>query len=151
MLIEWFRFVSNDVATLSIISIDKQFFGFGLEDAYQKIKIPGKTRIAAGTYDIHLRDAGGMNIRYAKKFSDFHEGMLWVQDVKNFEWIYHHIGNNAKHTEGCGLVGYGCNRDTMTIQTSTKAYSDYYKIIVDAARRKELKVTYIDGDRKNDF
>lgn len=77
-----------------------------LEDEHRDVKVPKETRIPAGVYRIRLRAAGSMHERY-KRFPD-HAGMLWLQDVPGFEWIYIHIGNREDQTEGCILVGDGC-------------------------------------------
>ena len=112
--------------------VDKLFHCFTCEDEHRDIKISGETRISAGTYEINLRDEGGMTKRYAKKF-DFHQGMLWLQDVPGFQFIYIHIGNNEKNTAGCILVGLGAScRNGNTVQDSTLAYTDLYLMVTEA-------------------
>jgi len=99
-----------------------------LEDIHREEKIYGETAIPAGTYELKLRHEGGFDVRYKRKFSAMHKGMLWLQDVPGFEWIYIHVGNYAKDTEGCILVGNKANESY--IEQSVSAYKRIYPKIV---------------------
>ena len=63
-----------------------------------------------------------------------HRGMLHLQDVPNFLWIYLHMGSTDDHTAGCPLVGYGTRlvMDEVQVTSSTAAYKDLYMMIVAA-------------------
>jgi hypothetical protein len=141
------RYLSNEEATLSRIYLDGVFFCFGLEDQYQEVKVKDETRIPAGTYKIKLRTAGGLTKRYAKRYS-FHKGMLHLQHVPNFTYVYIHTGNNDDHTSACLLVGLGRSEENFTVSSSRIAYSRLYKAVVDAAEKDDLTITYEDNDRK---
>lgn len=83
-----------------------------------------------------------MNDQYSKKY-DFHKhGMLWLQNVKDFEYVYIHVGNTEKDTLGCILVGLGVNLvpGGGTIARSGEAYRQIYPLITDAILKGE-KVT----------
>ena len=83
----------------------------------------------AGVYQIKLRNAGGMTQRYAQKF-EFHQGMLHLQDVPGFTWIYLHPGNTDDHTSGCILLGDGVMQNLTRegrLIDSTAAYERIYK------------------------
>ena len=142
------RFLHNEEATLSRVLLDGEQFCFGLEDQPQEEKVMNETRIPAGTYDIKLRDEGGMTKRYAERY-DFHEGMLHVQNVEGFSWIYIHVGNTDDHTSGCLLVGHTRNEDNFTIGNSRAAYSDLYQAVVEAAKDDDLTIEYIDEDMED--
>jgi hypothetical protein len=101
-----------------------------LEDQKREHKVYGETRIPAGFYSLKLRKEGGMNARYSAKFGVFHCGMIWLQDVPMFEYVYIHVGNTARDTEGCILVGLGL--DTDKIVRSKDAYTRIYPPIVKA-------------------
>ena len=140
MIISVDRFTSDNESTLSIINIDEVFECFGLEDEYREIKIPGETRIPSGEYKVTLRDEGGMTKRYAEKYPDMHKGMLWLQNVPNFTWVYIHVGNMDDHTEGCILTGGGCDarQNAMKTTSSSLAYKALYSKVVDAAEAGNL-------------
>lgn len=124
------RYTARTDSTGGNLYVDDIFHCYTCEDEQRDIKIAGETRIPSGTYEIKLRDEGGMTQRYAQKF-DFHQGMLWLQDVPGFEWVYIHVGNDDDDTEGCVLVGYSADISTGEVRVfqSKKAYSDLYKKI----------------------
>ncbi len=139
------RYLSNNEATLGKLYLDDAFFSYCLEDQPQEVKVMDETRIPAGKYEIKLRNAGSISPKYAARY-DFHKGMLWLQDVPDFEWVYIHTGNTDDHTSGCLLVGYTRNEDMFTIGSSRDAYSDLYQAVVDAAENNDLTIEYFDED-----
>ena len=143
------RFTSNADATLSTIWVDGAFECFGLEDAYHALKIPGQTRIPAGTYRVTLRDEGGMTRKYANRFPRIHRGMLWLRDVPGFDWVYFHVGNRHEDTEGCILVADGADArpGNMHVPYSTGAYERLYAAVAEAADQDRLTAEIIDRDR----
>lgn len=146
MIITVDRVKSDNDATLSIISVDKVFECFGLEDEYREAKVPKETRIPDGLYNIEVRTVGGFDNRYRKKFG-FHRGMLHVVGVPGFDYILVHIGNTEKNTDGCLLVGAGANTvNELTIQSSKIAYSNLYKKVIESALAGNLKIQYVDND-----
>lgn len=100
-----------------------------MEDGRRKVKIAGRTRIPAGTYTIRLRTEGGLTQKYQQKFPDIHQGMLWLQDVPGFEWVYLHVGNTHEDSEGCILVGESINYETGFQGESVSAYRNLYPLI----------------------
>jgi len=117
------RIVSDDDSTIGTLLMDGAFAGFTCEDEFRLVKVPKETRIPAGRYEIKLRKHSDMLERYEAKFGPWHTGMLWLQDVPNFEWIYIHIGNTERHTAGCILVGDGAMTGSeMRIIQSTECY-----------------------------
>ncbi|MCP4766832.1 MAG: hypothetical protein GY875_11240 [Gammaproteobacteria bacterium] len=143
------RFVSDSDSTISRVLVDGRFICFGLEDEYREDKIPSETRIDAGTYDVRLRTEGGFHQRYQNRFGDMHRGMLHVQDVPEFEYILIHVGNTDEDTAGCLLVGEDAitTQGEMRVNMSRSAYQKLYPIVVDAADRDDLQITYQDNDR----
>lgn len=115
--------------TLGALYIDEEFCCFTLEDAIRKTKVLGKTAIPEGTYDIQLRKGSPMAKRYDQNYHGIgHNGMLWLKNVPNFEWIYFHPGNNHTDTEGCILVGDSVvlGQNVTTIGRSRVAYQRLY-------------------------
>ena len=65
MEIEVLRYSDNGESTLGLLKVNGKFFCYTLEDQYQEVKVKHQTRIPEGTYNITLRDAGGMTKSYA--------------------------------------------------------------------------------------
>jgi len=130
-----------------MISIDGVFECFGLENEHRIDKVPGETRIPRGFYSINLRTVGGFHANYSGRFPQFHEGMLQVMDVPNFEYILIHVGNTDDDTAGCLLTG--CNANTspsLSVGYSLKAYKRIYSKVIEAAKAKDLTIEYWDND-----
>jgi hypothetical protein len=105
MNLELIRYGYGKDSTLGRLLVDGEFECFTLEDERREVKVFGETCIPAGRYEIKLRDEGGMHQRHLDRVPELHQGMLWLQDVENFTYIYLHIGNKEKHTNGCPLTG----------------------------------------------
>jgi len=138
MYIQLVRLKDDGHSTIGTVHVDGKFECFSLEDSHNEPKIYGQTRIPAGTYNIKLRIEGGMSSRYTRKFIQ-HKGMLWLQDVNNFKWVYIHIGNDEEDTDGCILVGKGCNTSGtgQTISSSKLAYLALYEKAVEQLENGE--------------
>ena len=129
------RFNKGTDSTTGLLFIGKgsakYFHSFSLEDEQRSVKVMNETRIPAGRYQIKLRNEGGMTKRYADRYPDVHKGMLHLQNVEGFKYVYIHIGNDDDDTSGCILVGYNATSDTVhgggTIGRSGDAYLDLYK------------------------
>jgi len=105
---------------------------FTMEDQPNEPKVPGETRIPAGRYRVLVRREGGMHSRYGVKFP-WHQGMLWLQDVPDFKWVYIHPGNYDDDTEGCILPGDGAISNVPErgmVTRSVGAYERLYKKIL---------------------
>jgi len=139
MLIELTRLQDNGKSTIGVMKLDGIFEAFSLEDTFNESKIDGKTRIPDGEYKIKLRNEGGMTKHYKAKYGDEHEGMLHLQDVPNFKYIYIHTGNSHEHTDGCILIGTACNsnKDRQTVTGSVLKYKKTYAKILDAIKNGE--------------
>ena len=118
-----------------------------LEDQFNEPKVPGETRIPPGRYQIKFRDEGGMIQRYKARYP-WHRGMLWLQDVPDFTFVYIHVGNKDDDTDGCLLVGDGQRSNVPergTIQTSANAYRRLYeKIAAELDAGQEVWITVED-------
>jgi len=131
------RISSGIEATLGImheVMDHPRFICYVLEDQYNDPKIPGETRIPEGRYQIKLRTEGDMNKRYSKRFP-WHRGMLWLQNVPDFTYIYIHVGNKDDDSEGCLLVGDGQISnvtDRGQVVNSVTAYTRLYNLIVES-------------------
>jgi len=125
------RYSDNRESTLGLLYMDTKFQCYTLEDTFREEKIPGETRIDGGLYEITLRTEGGMHDSYKKRFP-IHEGMLWLRNVTDFEYVYIHYGNRKKDTSGCILVGNAANNNAIEdgfISNSIDTYIALYSQI----------------------
>lgn len=149
MKIDVIRFSSAETSTLGLLFLDGSFECYTLEDGFHKVKIPGKTRIPAGTYAIAFRNYGTHNERYLKKYgNDFHHGMLEVMRVEGFTDILIHKGNTGGDTAGCLLVGDGANNNQTKdgfISNSGPAYEHLYpKVAAELLAGNGVSICYHD-------
>jgi len=141
VLLELWRFSSQQDSTLGCLlhkdqpGDDPRFLCFTLEDEYRTVKIYGETRIPNGDYLLGLRKEGSFDARYAARFPQFHEGMLQILNVPNFEYVLIHCGNRDDDTAGCILVGDSSQQNVTEegfIGGSSAAYSRIYPLIASA-------------------
>lgn len=137
MYIQLLRLRDNGSDTIGTMHVDGKFECFTLEDKHNDVKVYGQTRIPSGTYNIVLRKEGGMTRRYKEKYGNNHKGMLWLQDVPGFEYVYIHIGNDEEDTLGCILLGETCDSGSGTVGRSRIAYQNFYRDAIDALDRNE--------------
>ena len=70
----------------------------------------------------------------------WHRGMLWLQNVPDFTFIYIHVGNKDDDSEGCLLVGDGQISNVVErgqVTNSVTAYRRVYSHIMDAMNAGE--------------
>ena len=153
MKLQVLRFSSESDSTNGLlldVTDGINFLAYTLEDEYRKKKKSKETRIPAGTYEIKLRNEGGFNQRYSKKYSSIHRGMLHIIDVPGFEYILIHVGNSDEHTAGCLLVGDSQENNQINkngfIGSSGNAYKRVYPLIADAVESEGVTIEYIDLD-----
>lgn len=142
------RLGGDDTATISALyigeGVSKYLFCGIIEDEFRAVKVSGETRIPAGTYEIKLNRVGGMNEKY-KKYP-WHKGMLELQDVPNFDFIYIHTGNDEEDTDGCLLPNYKLDFEGMRGENSFECYKDLYLEIIAAINDDEqVFITINDG------
>ena len=163
MRLQVLRFSSQEDSTSGLlfdITNGIEFLCYTLEDEYRKDKIMKETRVPSGTYDILLRDEGGMTKRYAKKYRGMHKGMLCVHNAPDwkivtsdmsFQYVLIHVGNTDEHTAGCLIIGDTQENNVIVkdgfIGKSVQAYKRVYPHIVQALEDGEkVTITYTDLD-----
>lgn len=137
-MLKLIRYWDNKESIIGLLFLNDKFLCYTLENTHRDIKVMGNTCIPEGTYEIKLRTEGGHHQRYSEMFKEDHEGMLWLQDVDNFQWILIHIGNKKDDTDGCILLGDTVNNNSIDdgfIGASKPSYIRVYKDIVN-----ELKI-----------
>ena len=153
MKLQVLRFSSESDSTNGLlldVTDGINFLAYTLEDEYRKKKRSKETRIPAGTYEIKLRNEGGFNQRYSKRYPSIHRGMLHIIDVPGFEYILIHVGNSDEHTAGCLLVGDSQENNQINkngfIGSSGNAYKRIYPSIANAVENEGVTIQYIDLD-----
>jgi hypothetical protein len=146
------RFFDSHDDTSGLLLINGKYFCFTLEDTFRHKKEAGITRIPAGKYEIKLRKGSPMADRYLKNYGT--EGMLHLQDVPGFEYVYIHIGNTDEDSEGCILVGSmlrfdvknGLNQLNQIVMNSREVYIELHDLIFSKIERNEvIYITIIDN------
>lgn len=133
MKIEVIEIDTQKTSTVSQMLIDGRFLCFVIEDGYNEVKVPGQTRIPAGTYPILRRRNGRFFDKYSKEFG--HKFSIELGNVPNYSDVLIHIGNSKEDTRGCLLVNMGCFLYPMGEWkgiNSTEAYTMLYKLIAAA-------------------
>lgn len=143
MNVHLLRLPSTEEHTLGALVVGGTVRAFTVEDKGRAVKVPGVTRIPAGTYRLKVRTFGGFHQRYALKFGAFHRGMIEIADVPGFSDVLIHIGNTAQDTRGCVLVGQGAEV-TGTLANSTLAYQELYSYLFPRVERGEATLTIHD-------
>lgn len=90
------------------------------------IKVPGKTAIPTGRYEVVLNV---VSHKYAKKkaFESIKGKMPRLKAVPGFSGILIHTGNSPSDTEGCLLVGYNEVKG-MVVNSTTCFWKLYNKL-----------------------
>ena len=142
------RYSDTEDDTLGALYVDGRFQCYTLEDEHRNKKVYGETRIPASVYQVKFRTVGGFHQRYSKRFPKLHKGMLELQDVRNFDYVLIHIGNDDDDTAGCILVGNTANNnqiDRAFVGHSTAAYRRLYTTVSEVLEAgEEVTLTIYD-------
>lgn len=113
-------------ATLGRLFINGEFECYTLEDLPRKKKIKHETCIPAGTYEVRLKKVlTPLTERYRGKYPWF-KWHLEITQVPDFTDVYLHIGNSARHSSGCPLLGKTRDIKESFIGYSEAAYKVFY-------------------------
>ncbi len=143
MKIKIIRVAEGKQSTLSHLYINDIFQCYLLEDKIRINKIPKQTAIPTGNYSLRLNTWGGKNAEYRKKFPKLHKGMIEINGLPNFSFVYIHIGNTYKQTAGCPLCGFGfdfIDGDYQVVH-SNAAYLQIYPKLLEAVQGKENSIS----------
>lgn len=137
------RKIKSPNSTIGEFSIDGVFKFYGLEPIDRgltsdmtlaqiaSIKVATKTAIPTGRYQV------------VKYFSPKHNAEVpMLKDVPGFGYVEIHVGNTAKDTDACLLLGISKGVDC--IGSSKVAIEDFYKEFFDALDcNEEVWITYV--------
>ena len=120
--------------TIGKLSMDGKYFCDTLEDQVRDLtkerKIPGRTAIPAGVYEIVVN----VSPRFKRKLPR-------LLDVPGFDGILIHRGNTAEDTAGCILVGE--NRERGKVINSTRYEVQLTGILERAQEKGEITIEII--------
>lgn len=117
--------------TLTMLKDDAKtviFYCHTLEDIPRDIKIPGKTAIPEGRYEVI--------VNWSNRFK---RRMPLLLGVPGFEGVRIHPGNTEADTDGCILVGLG--KTDLGLRQSRDAYSLLFTHIQTATAGAKLFIT----------
>ena len=123
------RYTDDGKSTLSLLFYNNKFFCYALEDTFHPVKIPGETRIPAGTYQLGFnKSVTPLTQKYRDQFQWFNYH-LELKSVPNYQAVYLHVGNYHKDTEGCILIadGIGAANSQAMVTHSRQAYQRLYQ------------------------
>jgi hypothetical protein len=119
------RAPSSGDSTIGELSVNGKFECYTLEDVVRPVKISGLTAIPAGHYEVV--------ITYSARFK---RPMPLLLNVPQFEGIRIHVGNEARNTEGCILVGVEKKADRLV--SSKKAFDHLFPLLAEAAQKEKI-------------
>ena len=116
-------------STIGILNTP-QYFYVTLEDTFKAAKIKRETRIPSGRYEIKFREILSGKTKQYRKDYDWFVWHLELQNVPDFKYVYLHIGNYPKDTDGCILVGNLLDtRAKNFIGNSSLGFENFYEEI----------------------
>lgn len=121
-------FIDGNYICDTLEDVDRGLSSNMSEDEIKKIKIYGETAIPAGTYKVIMNVVSEKfkNRVWAKPY----KGKLpRLVDVPGYEGVLIHVGNTAKDTLGCILVGE--NKVKGQVISSTNAFNKLMNILKD--------------------
>lgn len=142
-----YRKYKKDSYTVGRLSIDGTFICNTMEDVDRGLddgmpdwmirnkKIPNVTAIPTGRYEV---DMSTVSPRFSQKqfYMDVCQGKLpRLKNVKGFEGILIHTGNDENHSSGCLLVGLNKVKGKLT--DSKETFKKVYALMKEAHNRGE--------------
>lgn len=140
------RIALRETYTIGKMYVNGQYFCDTLEDTVRDLnkdgdlndvgegKIQSKTSIPYGRYEVTLKIKSP---KFSQKAAyNWCSGYLpRLLNVKHFDGILIHAGNNADHSAGCILVGK--NSIVGQLTNSMDTFKDLYKVLLAASDKRE--------------
>jgi hypothetical protein len=115
------------------------FQNYILEDEFRDVKVSGETRIAAGFYELKIREElTPLTEKYRKKYPWF-QYHIEVTNIKNFKGVYCHIGNTDEDTDGCLIFGDNADNNMIgpgSVSNSTASFKRWYERVYEHLANK---------------
>lgn len=123
------RTTFTDQSTIGKLEIDGVHECYTLEPiTHDGPKVQNKTSIPYGTYQVVIVPS-----------PRFHRLMPRLENVPSFDGILMHVGNSAKDTDGCILLGQSTGKDY--IYSSQAAWDAFYTKLEDAQGKITITIT----------
>ena len=115
------RISDDGETTIGLLFVNNSFYCYTLEDARHEVKIPGETRIPAGTYSINFKkEMTEKTQEYRTLYPDWFSFHLQLNNVPGFDSVFIHNGGDHADTEGCILVSDSIQvQDKNTLLTNS--------------------------------
>lgn len=123
------RLDCNDTRCIGKLTMP-EFTCYTLEDAVREEKIPGKTAIPAGTYEVV--------VSYSNRFKKM---LPLLIDVPNFSGVRIHSGNTAEDTSGCILLGL--SKAVDRVYESRKAMAVFMSALMRWIKKEKVFVVVV--------
>lgn len=126
------RISDDGDTTVGLLFVNNRFYCYTLEDARHDVKIPGETRIPAGTYPVSFRkEMTGLTQKYRSLYPDWFSFHLELNSVPGFSSVYIHNGGTHRDTDGCILVSDSIQvQDKETLLTNSRAtFERFYEFM----------------------
>lgn len=126
------RYSSDEDTTVGLMYVNDQYFCYTLEDAFNEVKVPGKTRVPAGVYDVDFRRVDSeLTVKYRNNYPGWFTYHLEIKQIPDFTTVYIHSGGDHTDTEGCLLVSDSINMgDEKTFLTNSRStFKRFYEFI----------------------
>lgn len=137
------RIAKKERYTIGRLFIDGEYVCDTLEDAVRAEKIKNVTAIPTGSYQVTMavkspKYSDFSRYKWAERYGGYLPRLL---DVPNYEGILIHVGNTAKDTSGCILVGR--NKVVGQLVDSTSTFHKLMRLyLIPAKERKEdIRIT----------
>lgn len=123
------RAIGQDSTIGELYGPDGAFWCHTLEDVVRNVKIPGKTAIPCGEYEVV--------VSFSPKYQRLMPRLL---DVPFYQGILIHPGNTPDHSEGCILVGKLDPSTPNFVGHSRDTFDRIFPLIRKLAEKGELRV-----------
>ena len=121
-------------STISEVFVGNEYQCFFLEDPVREVKVPGKTAIPYGRYEI------------VTSFSNRFQTMLpLLLNVPNFEGVRIHPGNTPGDTEGCLLPGLRDPKAPDVVTDSRRMFNLIFARIKTGLESGKVFIDIVDG------
>lgn len=139
ILIEVIRCRANECGTFGRLFIEDKFECYTLEPPMPKVKVKPYP-IPEGTYDLVI-NVPSPKYKFRFPYSFFHGCVPRLLNVPKFDGILIHIGNFAKDTLGCILVGQKASLSRL--YNSTNAYTALFRKLKSFNKPLKIKISSI--------